>query len=408
MFAREIASPGDHMKNRKAIASALALGLWIAFAGSTATTAQGAAPKYAVPSPPDYANATDWLCRPGHMAACTTDLTATIVKADGSLKTERWHAKRRPKIDCFYVYPTASFDAQPNSDLIPGTKPGEEISFAREQFARFASVCRLFAPMYRSTTIAQMLGQVPPGDRALAYGDVLAALRYYLAHDNGGRGVVLIGHSQGTYMLRRLIAEEIDGKPVQKQIVSALLIGGDVVVPAGKDVGGDFKTMPLCRSKSQIGCVVAYSTFRASSPPPPNSELGLSPGPGLAVACNNPAALGSGKAVLKPYFATQFDVRPGEAAQLPWTTPEKPISTDFVTTPGLVSAECVSDAHGSYLAITLNVAPEDARVHEIKGDVQPGGNVMAEYGLHLIDVHLVMGDLIDLVKRQAKAYARQH
>jgi hypothetical protein len=136
--------------------------------------------------------------------------------------------------------------------------------------------------------------------------------------------------------------------------------------------------------------------------------LGLSPGPGLAVACNNPAALGGGKAELKPYFAAQFDVRPGESPQLPWTTPEKPISTDFVTTPGLVSAECVNDAHGSYLAITLNVAPEDARVHEIKGDVQPGGNVMAEYGLHLIDVHLVMGDLIDLVKRQAKAYARQH
>jgi hypothetical protein len=68
----------------------------------------------------------------------------------------------------------------------------------------------------------------------------------------------------------------------------------------------------------------------------------------------------------------------------------------------------VTDAHGTYLAITLNVAATDARVHDIKGDVQPNGKVLAEYGLHLIDMNLTMGNLIDLVRTQAKAYARRH
>ena len=145
----------------------------------------------------------------------------------------------------------------PNSDLIPGTKPREEIPVVQQQFARFGSVCRLFAPMYRSTTVPQMLGQVPPGDRELAYRDVRAAWNHYLAHDNKGRGVILIGHSQGAAHLKRLIAEEIDGKPAQKLLVSAMLAGGNAEVARGSDRRGDFQAVPLCRHASQTGCVVA-------------------------------------------------------------------------------------------------------------------------------------------------------
>ena len=47
-----------------------------------------------------------------------------------------------------------------------------------------------------------------------------------------------------------------------------MLIGMNVGVPEGKDVGGDFKTMPLCRSADQYGCVVSFVTFRSDSPPP--------------------------------------------------------------------------------------------------------------------------------------------
>ena len=85
-------------------------------------------------------------------------------------------------------------------------------------------------------------------DFKLPYEDVRAAWRHYLAHDNGGRGVVLIGHSQGARILARLIAHEIEGKPEQRLLAGALILGFDVEVPEGKDVGGTFKTIPLCRS----------------------------------------------------------------------------------------------------------------------------------------------------------------
>ncbi|MGE5722237.1 MAG: DUF3089 domain-containing protein [Sphingomonadales bacterium] len=368
-----------------------------------------AGPPVIAPGPaPDYANPDHWLCRPDHMAACTPDMTATVIEADGHLAREPFQAAANPKVDCFIVYPTTSLDNASNSDLVPGTQPGEEVPMVRRQFARFAQACRLFVPMYRSTTATALRGLVPKGDGDLAYRDVLSAWRHYLAHDNEGRGVVLIGHSQGTFHLQRLIAEEIDGKPDEQRIVSALLIGGGVSVRAGADIGGSFKHMPLCRSAAQLSCIVAYSTYRATSPPPANSIFGRSPAPGLQAACTNPAALGGGKAMLHPYLMTHLDMVPGGRPQMPWTNPEKPIETAYVTAPGMLSGECVSDAHGTYLAISLNVRPTDHRVHDIQGDVDPGGTVRPEFGLHLVDFDVAMGDLIALVGNQAESWIDRH
>ena len=74
-------------------------------------------------------------------------------------------------------------------------------------------------------------------------------------------------------MLTQLIASEIDPNPdVRGRLVSALLLGGNVTVAAGQDVGGDFQNIPACRSADQTGCVVAYSSF--IEPPPTDSAFG--------------------------------------------------------------------------------------------------------------------------------------
>ena len=140
-----------------------------------------------------------WLCRPGRQDACTVPLDATIINADGKMKRETYRAARNPPIDCFYVYPTVSVQATANSDLVI---TAAERNVVRAQFARFGAQCRQFAPMYRQVTltalIANLSGKPMPVDRALAYNDVLAAWNYYLSHDNHGRGVVLVSHSQGS------------------------------------------------------------------------------------------------------------------------------------------------------------------------------------------------------------------
>ena len=355
----------------------------------------------------DYSKGETWLCRPGRKDACDVDLTTTIVEASGKLKQETWKADPKAPIDCFYVYPTVSNDPTPNSDMNAGP---EELSVVKQQLARFGSHCRIYAPLYRQVTLtalrAGISGKPMAADRALGYNDVLDAWKYYLEHDNHGRGVVLIGHSQGSGVLMQLIKNEIDGKPVQDRIVSALLLGMNVAVPKGKDVGGVFQKMPLCHSASQTGCVISYVSFRDNVPPPANSLFGKVQGEGMVAACTNPAALGGGSGELRAYLGVGGRGNGSSAEPRPWVTPAQPIKTPFVSVPGLLTAQCVQDEKGSYLAITVHGNPADPRTDDIVGDVVVNGQVQANWGLHLIDVNEAMGNLVEIVGQQGKAFLK--
>ncbi|HEU4391602.1 MAG TPA: DUF3089 domain-containing protein [Blastocatellia bacterium] len=359
----------------------------------------------AKPPKNDYSKGEAWLCKPGRQDACAVDLSTTVVTTAGKLTVEKWASNPNAPIDCFYVYPTVSTDATPNSDMTAGP---EELAVIRAQFARFGSQCRTYAPLYRQVTLtalrAGIAGRPMAVDRVLAYNDVVDAWKYYLEHDNRGRGVVLIGHSQGSGVLTQLIKTEIDGKPVQDRLVSALLLGTSLAVPKGKDVGGAFQHVPLCRSASQTGCVIAYASFRSDAPPPANSRFGRVAGEGMAAACVNPAALGGGSGELHSYLSSAGRGLGSSAEPRPWVTPSQTINTPFVSVPGLLTAECVSNDKGSYLAITVHGDPKDPRTDDIVGDVVVNGQVQADWGLHLIDVHLAIGNLLDVVGRQTKAY----
>jgi hypothetical protein len=361
--------------------------------GSTATTAMvesaGSTPYEGYRSDL-YAGGENWLCRPDTDDVCDASLDATIVNADGSIEVEAHEVAADPPVDCFYVYPTVSADPQVSADLETG---GEEERAVLNQAARFSSLCRVFAPVYRQITVAG-LGDVAGEDaRELAYGDVVDAWKQYVSTDNEGRGVVLIGHSQGAGHLKRLISEEIDGRPeLADRLVSALLLGSTVAVPDGEDVGGEFDEVPICTDDGQAGCVVSYATFRATDPPPATSIFGEADGAARA-ACTNPAALGGGGGTLVPYFqsATAESFSPG--------APDVPdIETDWVTYRDFLTAECVREGDFDYLELTIEADRSDPRTDDIGGDLTP------EWGLHIVDANVAMGNLLDVVEAQIATY----
>ena len=357
-----------------------------------------------------YADPAHWVCRPDTDDLCDGGLDATVLEADGTLTEEPWEPAEDPPVDCFYVYPTISRDETTNSDLVPSE---EEEGFATlNQVARLGEVCRVFAPVYRQTTLTALAaglsgqgGGVSEESRAIAYNDVADAFKHYMANDNGGRGVVLVGHSQGSGLLNQLIQEEIDpDDDVRERLVSAYLAGWAVAVPDGEDVGGDFANVPLCRADDETGCVVTWASYRATSPPPENAFFGRAPdGDGVA-GCNNPAGLDGGRVELHAYFPT--NPSSGILGDLgatgvtgPWLDPEVgEVATPYVTVPGLVEGECASREGRNYLEVTVNGDPSDPRADDIRGDLTP------EWGLHLIDVTLVMGDMVGLVAAQTAAY----
>jgi hypothetical protein len=194
------------------------------------------------PAAPDYSNNSAWLCLPGRADTCSTPLATTALNTNGYGSSGPSSVAKDPPIDCFYVYPTVSNDAGMNSDLSAGR---EEKLAAEAQFARFASVCRTFSPIYRQMTVSAVAAYSAGADirpaAELAYRDVAAAWRNYLATRNKGRNFVLIGHSQGSLMLQMLIQREIEANPaVAPRMKLAIIPGYDVLVPQGKLVGGTF------------------------------------------------------------------------------------------------------------------------------------------------------------------------
>jgi len=332
--------------------------------------------------------ATVWLCKPGLASnPCTSSAKTTLLRPNGAKVAEPPKAQAKQPIDCFYVYPTVSqqMTANANLEITPA-----ETGVALAQASRFSSKCRVYAPIYRQLTLAALFGQATGTvDREIGYNDVKAAWNEYLAKYNKGRGVVLIGHSQGTGVLTRLTAAEIDPKPaVRRKLVSALLIGGGVTVAAGKDVGGSFKTIPACRKSNQTACVVAYNTF--AQQPPSDTRFGRTAKPGEEVLCVNPAGLRrgtTGKAqVLIPTSQLAFGGAP--LAPTPW-----------VAMNDLYRTKCLSAGGASWLQAKDIAGASDKRVRF-------GAPLGPTWGLHIVDVNIVLGNLLGLVDQQAAAWRK--
>ena len=361
--------------------------------------------RYADYETQSYDDPSHWVCRPDTDDICDGDLDATVVEADGTLTVEPFEADQDPPVDCFYVYPTISRDGGAYSDW--EASPDEEGYVTLNQAARLQSTCRLFAPVYRQGTLGGLAARIsgePSEEEGDPYADVLDAFRTYMAEDNHGRGVVLVGHSQGTAMLHRLIKEEIDpNADVRDHLVGAYLAGGTVGVPEGEVVGGDFTEVPLCTEEGEIGCVVSWVTFRSTVPPPSDSFFGR-PGRDTVAACVNPAAIGGGSGELDPYMPANSDASilsslgtTTEGAG--WVDPSAgEITTPFVRLPGLVTGACQSTDGFNYLAATVSPETDGPRADDIVGDLTP------QWGLHLVDVNLVMGNLVDDVAAQAATY----
>lgn len=355
-------------------------------AASTGASGGGGSPS----RPLAVTHPTVWLCRPGVVAnPCAGNLDATVVLPHASRSVEGFRPAVDPTVDCFYVYPTVSTARTVSAPL--RAEPAV-VATARAQAARFAAACRLFVPVYRQITVAGLLaGKLTsdPAARELAYGDVLSAWHDYLLHDNHGRRFVLIGHSQGTLELTRLVQQEIDGDPaLRHRMLSALLIGGYVVVPAGRDVGGTFQYVPACRHTDQVGCVVAYNSF--GTVPPRDSLFGRATG-GQQVLCVNPAAPAGGSAPTHPYVPTSVLGPAADRVAGPGAA-----GRGFVAFPGAVTVGCRRRNGVDWLQV----------------DVRRSGGLPADllrptlgpaWGLHRGDISLALGDLVALVAAQARA-----
>ena len=336
-------------------------------------------------SPPtagtDYSVVANWVCRPGADTVCTTGLDASVVNANGTTAAQPFTPAADPVIDCFYIYPTVSQEQTQYADL---TDSPEIQAETRAQAGRLSSRCRVFAPIYRQQTSYGL--NHPSGTQAdFPMLDVQAAWDYYLKNDNKGRGVVIIGHSQGTILLQNLIAGSIDGTASQALLVSAFLAGDPSLgVPPGGAVGGTFAHIPTCSDAAQTGCVYAWGSYLAgdTSAPP---LFGRARGDGLVSACVNPAAPAGGSAALKYYHAN---------SKPPW-----------VEALGQLSGVCQASSSG---ANTFVVTVQPGMFAAANTAALKSAEVAPGWGVHPQDIALVQGNILDVLDAEITTWQAHH
>lgn len=338
--------------------------------------------------PLDYSDDAYWLCRPGiaNDECLGADLTATEILPDGTRRVVEHAVAADPAYDCFYVYPTVALSGRfGNVTEAAFDDHGPMLDPLLSQAARFTGQCRVFAPLYRQitfTTYARADAQAYLED---AYVDIEAAFARYLelAPD---RPFVIMGHSQGTHMTRRLVQRVIEpDAALRGRMIAALLIGGDVTDDAfGPEV-------PRCASDDQVGCVIAYRTFAEGYPP------GTAAAP--TATCVNPSAPGGGEG---RYAGAYFPTSTYQEAFEVHATFEPPVDTPFVLLAGLYTGECVrSEAGHHYLEIRVRPEAGDLRENPVPFDHTLFSPSLL--GLHVLDYNFPLADLMRVVAMKAAA-----
>ena len=347
-----------------------------------------------------YGDEAAWICRGDLPDDECRDLDVTVIAPDGTRTVEERSPAADPPIDCFHVYPTVSLDPGPIADMT--VAPGDnEVLTVVAQAAQFARSCRVFAPIYRQATVSAILEGDFAEVGATAYTDVVDAWKKYVSTWNDGRGVILIGHSQGMGHLKRLIADEVDDdEAVRSLLVAAYLFGGAIQVPPGEAVGGDFEHVPGCTAPDQTGCVVTWSTYAADRPAIPEAIFGRAGGDvfGEERDGSTRALCVDAVGLLGRDHATP--IVPKGAPLIGGITGVEDITTRFATLPDALDVECDATERHDFLAARLadpdDPRPLDGLLVETLG---------AAWGLHLVDMTVALEDLVALAQRQGAAYA---
>jgi hypothetical protein len=335
-----------------------------------------------------YASKDLWLCRPDIQSdyCDTADLSTTEIHADGTrVEVAGPQVDPDATFDCFIVHSTGNDIREPgNVDMI--SRPSSTV-VARilGQAAPFRGSCRIFAPAYHTMTIGTY-------DRLLwdeteyfqiAYADVADAFEYYMRNHNTGRDIVLIGMSQGSHMLTRLLEEKFDNdEALRGQLISALLTGMTrlMYVPVGELVGGNLKNIPLCSSRNETGCVIAYEPWADLS----DTGQKIIVPPGSEDACVNPASLDNAN-----FEATMASFCYSRG----WAGDAYPddVMTEWISMPGVLTSQCV----GSRLVLRVTVGDPRPDPDVIRDNAREDGNV------HGWSTPAGLADLIEVIATQA-------
>jgi hypothetical protein len=235
----------------------------------------------AVAQPINYSDSGNWMCHPVLKTtdvARQQDLSVTVWNPDNTIKTVI-NYNRDTLADIFYIYPT--IDLHYNEF---GNTPMDSIDrflaqfVYRSQVGIYAQFGRVFVPYYRQAKLGVFTDASSSDSTQLAkaecmeiaYNDIDSAFSNYLKFYNNGRKIILMGHSQGAYLMRFLLRKRFDNDPSLLSQLVVAVSGGEpnYASVSGSRTGGslqNIKTCPPPGSVQECGCVINWRTWNRDS-----------------------------------------------------------------------------------------------------------------------------------------------
>lgn len=310
-----------------------------------------------------------WLARPGMTGVNPAKWLPDGVTASAA----------KPGVAVFFVHPTSYLKKTHWNDPLDD-EDSQQLArvMVRGEASVFSGTADIWAPRYRQATFGAFVSDQPEAREALnlAYRDVAEAFDAFIAQIPADRPIALAGHSQGSYHLKRLLAEKIKGTPLARRIVAVYAIGWLIDEKVDLPAMG----LPACIAPDQTGCVISYLSFTdeadvammreayrrfAESPP--------AAGVPVRFLCSNPLTGGAGGAA-------------SASANIGVLVPDLKMEKAALQ-PGLVGARCADDG-------TLRIGPGP----DLGPYVLPGGNY------HVYDYLLFWSNLRADFARRAAAW----
>ena len=205
-----------------------------------------------LPPPPDYNQSKSWAVLPEKWDSSLSRIVGKPIKKEA---------------DVFYIYPTLFVDRNDenwNSDIFNPLVRKDVIEKAVvNQASAWVKAANLYVPYYRQAHYRIFVEPYSvQGKQAgvIAYQDVKKAFIHFLENFNQSRPIIIASHSQGSIHAKRLLKEFFDGKPLQKKLIAAYLIGARIYK-------NEFKYIPLLEGPKEIGGFVSWNTYKKNHLP---------------------------------------------------------------------------------------------------------------------------------------------
>ncbi len=319
-----------------------------------------------------YADPALWLAQPG-------------TSGEATARTLPQGAAHGTPVDAavFFIHPT-SFASRTawNDPLTDADARSHAVQYVRAMASPFGDAAEIWAPRYRQATIGAFLTERPDAREALdlANGDVLAAFDWFVAHADRQRPIVLVGHSQGAYLLLRLLKERVAGTPLAGRIAAVYVAGW----PVSKRHDLAATGLPACSGPAQAGCIMSWQSYAEPASPPK-----IRPGYVAATALDGGNRLDASPLCTNPLTGGAAASAPASANHGTFAPSEDLASATL--RPGAIPARC--DASG----LLLIGDPPD-----LGPFVLPGNNY------HVYDIMLFWQNLREDVRGRVAAWRTAH